>query len=154
MAPISKKMRAVMLLNQLNSSNSQSDTLDSLTESSSTSVKSSYSKVKSVLLDKNSEEYRLRREKNNIAVRKSRSKSKLKSLQALERMRELECENKKLHLKITSVSNELNLMKYLFVIHASEAHGKKISFKLLDNLYCIEAIQNVFKARQFTFNGV
>lgn len=65
-------------------------------------------------MDKNSTEYRDKRDRNNIAVRKSRNKSKLRVLETEQRVKELEDENKLLQNKIALLSKELNVLKSLF----------------------------------------
>lgn len=65
-------------------------------------------------LSKDSEEYRDKRERNNVAVRKSRNKSKQRVLETEKRVKELEDENTQLQNKITVLSKELNVLKSLF----------------------------------------
>lgn len=75
------------------------------------------------ILDKNSDEYRLRRERNNIAVRKSRSKSKLKFVQTVERISQLEHENRVLIGKVKSMSRDLNILKFILIKHVNGGLG-------------------------------
>lgn len=77
-------------------------------------------------LDKNSEAYRLRRERNNLAVKKSRSKSKMKTQETLERVNKLKVENEVLEAKIKLLSKELSFLKDLFLAHAGNAHGQNL----------------------------
>lgn len=86
-----------------------------------------FARVNRVILDKNSDEYRKRRERNNLAVKKSRTKSKLKSIQTQERVNQLKAENQHLQQKIDILSKELRLLKEIFVAHASNAHGTEIT---------------------------
>lgn len=65
-------------------------------------------------LDKNSIEYRLKRDRNNVAVRKSREKSKSRVLDTEKRVKELEEENTHLQSKIALLTKELNVLKSLF----------------------------------------
>ena len=85
------------------------------------SVRGSKSSKKA--FDKDSEEYRDKRERNNVAVRKSRNKSKQRVLETEKRVKELEDENTQLQNKITVLSKELNVLKSLFasagVVHTS-----------------------------------
>lgn len=69
---------------------------------------------KKSLTDKNSMEYRHKRNRNNVAVRKSREKSKGRVLDTEKRVRELEDENTHLQSKIALLSKELNVLKSLF----------------------------------------
>ena len=70
--------------------------------------------MKKKLLDKNSSEYRLKRDRNNVAVRKSREKSKVRVVETERRVKELEEENVQLQSKITLLMKELNVLKSLF----------------------------------------
>lgn len=65
-------------------------------------------------MDKTSTEYREKRNRNNVAVRKSRSKSKVKSHETEQRVKELEDENSHLQNRITLLTKELNVLKSLF----------------------------------------
>ena len=64
--------------------------------------------------EKGSHEYREKRDRNNLAVKKSRSKSKTKIKETEERVKELEDENSRLQNKIALLSKELNVLKSLF----------------------------------------
>lgn len=68
--------------------------------------------------DRNSEEYRLRRERNNMAVKKSRLKSKQKAQDTLQRVNQLKEENERLEAKIKLLTKELSVLKDLFLEHA------------------------------------
>lgn len=65
-------------------------------------------------IDKNSEEYRRRRERNNVAVRRSRDKTRHKREETERRVVELEEENQKLREKLTLLNKEINVLKSLF----------------------------------------
>ena len=84
---------------------------------------SKYGKVNRIVLDKNSDEYKKRRERNNMAVKKSRNKSKVKTSQTSDSVNQLMAENDDLQSKIDTLSKELRLLKDLFMAHASNAHG-------------------------------
>lgn len=86
-----------------------------------------YARVNRVILDKNSDEYKQRRERNNLAVKKSRTKSKLKSMLTTEKVNLLKAENQHLHQKVEMLTKELRLLKDIFVAHASSAHGAEIT---------------------------
>uniref|UniRef100_A0A8C9V2I1 CCAAT/enhancer-binding protein gamma n=1 Tax=Scleropages formosus TaxID=113540 RepID=A0A8C9V2I1_SCLFO len=76
------------------------------------------SKAKRSAADKESEEYRQRRERNNLAVKKSRMRSKQKALDTQQRVNELKEENERLEAKIRLLSKELSVLKDLFLEHA------------------------------------
>ena len=76
--------------------------------------KSPRSKSSKKQLDKHSEEYRVKRRRNNVAVRKSREKSRNRVLGTEKRVKELEEENTQLQSKITLLTKELNVLKSLF----------------------------------------
>ena len=65
-------------------------------------------------VEKDSEEYREKRNRNNVAVRKSRNKSKIKVMETERRVKELEEENGQLQNKIALLTKELNVLKSLF----------------------------------------
>ncbi|XP_030650178.1 CCAAT/enhancer-binding protein gamma [Chanos chanos] len=76
------------------------------------------SKMKKPVADKDSEEYRQRRERNNLAVKKSRMRSKQKAQDTQQRVNELKEENERLEAKIKLLSKELSVLKDLFLEHA------------------------------------
>ncbi|XP_055490087.1 CCAAT/enhancer-binding protein delta [Leucoraja erinacea] len=65
-------------------------------------------------VDRQSSEYRQRRERNNIAVRKSRDKAKRRNVEMQQKMLELNAENDRLHKKIEQLSRELAIMRNFF----------------------------------------
>ncbi|NXG51982.1 CEBPG protein, partial [Psilopogon haemacephalus] len=73
---------------------------------------------KSSFVDRNSDEYRQRRERNNMAVKKSRLKSKQKAQDTLQRVNQLKEENERLEAKIKLLTKELSVLKDLFLEHA------------------------------------
>lgn len=83
-------------------------TLKSLT--SSTSSKHHKNKKN---VDKSSDEYRRRRERNNIAVRKSREKAKIRSRETERKVSELVRENDFLRKRVELLTKELNVLKSL-----------------------------------------
>uniref|UniRef100_A0A8C6V0Y3 CCAAT/enhancer-binding protein gamma n=1 Tax=Neogobius melanostomus TaxID=47308 RepID=A0A8C6V0Y3_9GOBI len=76
------------------------------------------SKMKKAQADKDSDEYRQRRERNNLAVKKSRQRSKQKAQDTQQRVNELKEENERLEAKIKLLSKELSVLKDLFLEHA------------------------------------
>ena len=73
---------------------------------------------KNSFVDRNSDEYRQRRERNNMAVKKSRLKSKQKAQDTLQRVTQLKEENERLEAKIKLLTKELSVLKDLFLEHA------------------------------------
>lgn len=101
-----------------------------------------FARVNRVVLDKNSDEYKKRRERNNMAVKKSRTKSKIRTQQTLERVNQLKQENEMLETKIKILTKELNFLKDLFLAHAGTAHGGQLNdvdFSFLTNGSAVEA---------------
>ena len=72
------------------------------------------SKGRKRALDKDSEEYRARRDRNNVAVRKSRDKAKIRQAETEQRVKELTTENDRLTKKCDLLQKELNVLKGLF----------------------------------------
>lgn len=64
--------------------------------------------------DKSSDEYRRRRERNNIAVRKSREKAKVRTRETEEKVKLLIKENERLQKRIELLTEELNVLRSLF----------------------------------------
>ncbi|NDV85029.1 CCAAT/enhancer-binding protein, partial [Bacteroides sp. 51] len=64
--------------------------------------------------EKHSDEYRQKRERNNIAVRKSRFKTKQKFHETLQKVEELTEENDQLHGRIEVLTKELTVLRNLF----------------------------------------
>lgn len=65
-------------------------------------------------LDKESNEYKEKRERNNVAVRKSRMKSKEKNSGLQVRVDELTTENNRLNKRVELLTKELTVLKSLF----------------------------------------
>lgn len=74
-----------------------------------------FARVNRVVLAKSSDEYRQRRERNNAAVKKSRFKSKQKTLETQKRVDQLKEENSSLEDKVQTLKRELAFMKAIFV---------------------------------------
>lgn len=66
-------------------------------------------------IDKGTDEYRRRRERNNIAVRKSREKAKVRSREVEEKVKTLLREKEALLKRLEAVSGELSLHKQMYV---------------------------------------
>ena len=69
---------------------------------------------KKKIADKSTKEYREKRERNNVAVRKSREKNRVQIMETQRRVKDLEDENSALQSKITLLSKELKVLKDLF----------------------------------------
>ena len=82
--------------------------------------KSSISSKNILNVEKDSEEYKKLRERNNEAVKKSRTRTKLKTQTTLDKVEKLRSENCKLEDRIDGLKKELDLLKELFVSHAGE----------------------------------
>uniref|UniRef100_A0A8D0HSW3 CCAAT/enhancer-binding protein n=1 Tax=Sphenodon punctatus TaxID=8508 RepID=A0A8D0HSW3_SPHPU len=65
-------------------------------------------------VDKHSDEYKIRRERNNIAVRKSRDKAKMRNIETQHKVLELTAENERLQKKVEQLSRELSTLRNLF----------------------------------------
>ena len=134
MAPITKipkKTKSEGLDDSMNSMNSmKADEFSSSSFSGSDSNMGSDSKqfarVNRVVLNKDSDEYKKRRERNNLAVKKSRNKSKIRTQQTLDRVNQLKQENEMLETKIKILTKELNFLKDLFLAHAGTAHNGQL----------------------------
>lgn len=72
-------------------------------------------------ISKDSAEYRLRRERNNIAVRKSRDKARRRILLTQQRAQQLQEENQKLQLRIGQLTQELDTLKH--ILSQRHLHG-------------------------------
>ncbi|XP_021550946.1 CCAAT/enhancer-binding protein gamma-like [Neomonachus schauinslandi] len=88
---------------------------------------------KSLPVDHNSDEYRQRRERNNMAVKKSRLKSKQKAQDTLQRVNQLKEENERLEAKIKLLTKELSVLKDLFLEHADNVQPTSTENTTSDN---------------------
>ena len=81
------------------------------------------------VLDKESDEYLLRRERNNIAVKKSREKSRAKAKGTVEKVAKLKEENASLEQQVTILAKELGVLKDLFkMVHSGTDEEGGINF--------------------------
>ncbi|XP_061569749.1 CCAAT/enhancer binding protein (C/EBP) 1 [Cololabis saira] len=81
-------------------------------------------------ISKDSAEYRLRRERNNIAVRKSRDKARRRILLTQQRALQLQEENQKLQMRIGQLTQELDTLKHILSqrhLQGAEAGGPRES---------------------------
>lgn len=74
----------------------------------------------------NDEDYRKKRDRNNQAVKRSRVKSKQKTMETQSKVNELRVKNKVLEGKIEGLKKELELLKDLFLAQA-KAKSDKVS---------------------------
>ncbi|XP_037549842.1 CCAAT/enhancer binding protein (C/EBP) 1 [Nematolebias whitei] len=78
------------------------------------------------VISKDSAEYRQRREKNNIAVRKSRDKARRRVLLTQQRALQLQEENQKLQVKVGQLSQELDTLRHILSqrhLQGPDEHG-------------------------------
>ena len=64
--------------------------------------------------EKDTEEYLKKRERNNVAVKKSREKARNKQKETQELVLKLRTENKDLETKVSLLSKELDLLRQIF----------------------------------------
>lgn len=65
-------------------------------------------------VDKTSPEYRLRRERNNVAVRKSRDKAKMRNMETQQKVVELTTDNERLRRRVEHLTRELDTLRGIF----------------------------------------
>lgn len=65
-------------------------------------------------VDKSSPEYRMRRERNNVAVRKSRDKAKMRNLETQHKVVELSADNDRLRRRVEHLTRELDTLRGIF----------------------------------------
>ncbi|CAL8243582.1 unnamed protein product [Lota lota] len=65
-------------------------------------------------VDKNSPEYRMRRERNNVAVRKSRDKAKMRNVETQHKVVELASDNDRLRKRVEHLTRELDTLRGIF----------------------------------------
>ncbi|XP_053105031.1 CCAAT/enhancer-binding protein delta [Hemicordylus capensis] len=82
--------------------------------SASSSSSGGKERVAKKCVDRFSPEYRQRRERNNIAVRKSRDKAKRRNQEMQQKLVELSAENDRLHKKIEQLSRDLTSLRHFF----------------------------------------
>ncbi|XP_020371342.1 CCAAT/enhancer-binding protein beta-like [Rhincodon typus] len=98
----------------LSTSSLSSSTTPPATPNSADSSRAAAKNKSKKLVDKHSDEYRLRRERNNIAVRKSRDKAKLRNVETQHKVLELTAENERLQKRVEQLSRELATLRNLF----------------------------------------
>lgn len=68
-------------------------------------------------LKEDDEAYRLKRDRNNMAVKKSRAKSRQKAQETSEKITQLREENSDLEHQVDNLTNELNRLKKTLLAH-------------------------------------
>uniref|UniRef100_A0A8C5CGX9 CCAAT/enhancer-binding protein n=1 Tax=Gadus morhua TaxID=8049 RepID=A0A8C5CGX9_GADMO len=71
-------------------------------------------RIKKKRVDKNSPEYRMRRERNNVAVRKSRDKAKMRNVETQHKVVELASDNDRLRKRVEHLTRELDTLRGIF----------------------------------------
>ncbi|KAI9562867.1 hypothetical protein GHT06_010322 [Daphnia sinensis] len=136
-----------MVPNSEESNGAMSSTEQTALKSSKAS-KGKTSPSKSVVsLEKDTEEYRKLRDRNNEAVKKSRTRTKLRTQNTLDKVEKLRDENTKLEDRIEGLKKELELLKELFVSHAGTKSMKRLTEVDLDVLIA-EAAPNSKKSKK------
>ena len=93
--------------------------------------------------DKCSDEYRRRRERNNVAVRKSREKAKMRTRETEDRVKILARENERLQKKVELLQEELSVLRSLFSsVGVLPDHIHRELAKHLDNFQAQHAAMN------------
>ena len=71
------------------------------------------------------DEYRQKRDRNNIAVKKSREKSRQRARETAEKMDRLRRENQQLEQRTVELASELRTLKDLLLARASSSAGRR-----------------------------
>jgi len=79
-------------------------------------------------VDKYSEEYREKRMKNNVAVKRSRDKSKAKAREAQTRVQQLQAENESLQNTVDAMTAELRYLKEMLISQAGTDSSQGLTF--------------------------
>ncbi|ELU14769.1 hypothetical protein CAPTEDRAFT_179985 [Capitella teleta] len=99
------------------------------------------------------DDYHVKRQRNNIAVRKSREKSRAKAQETQERVRLLKKENADLEMKVTLLSKELHLLKDLFLSHARGVKAEKCPEILADVVPAGKEEQQILEKEEDSMYG-
>jgi len=92
--------------------------------------------------NKDSKDYKEKRDSNNKAVRASREKAKKKTEETCKRVAELKADNDRMEERIKLLAKELNFLKQLFLAHDSSGHGVDINSQELDSILKEEVEQD------------
>jgi CCAAT/enhancer binding protein (C/EBP) gamma len=107
-----------MVPNSEDSNGATSSTEQTTLKSPKTSKGKTTPSKSSINVEKDTDEYRKLRDRNNEAVKKSRTRTKLRTQNTLDKVEKLRGENTKLEDRIEGLKKELELLKELFVSHA------------------------------------
>lgn len=86
------------------------------------------SSIASSSSNEDSNDYRIKRERNNESVRKSRAKNRMRLQECANHVNELKQENVQLNCKLDSLQKELNTLRTLFQ-HCYSSNSENLSFK-------------------------
>ncbi|CAK8696221.1 CCAAT/enhancer-binding protein epsilon-like [Clavelina lepadiformis] len=112
---VKKEQNATLTSQQVVNIGSNEHSSNSLKQAAKRSATTHYKgpNKKSKSIVKGTEEYMLKRERNNVAVRRSRDKAKMKAIETQKKVEELSTENEQLHKRVAELSHELNTLKNL-----------------------------------------
>lgn len=117
-----------------------------------------FARVNRVMLPKSSEEYRQRRERNNAAVKKSRFKSKQKTLETQKRVDQLKEENRGLERRVEALNRELNFMKAIFVPRRDvqqqqqQFHQQQALIRQ-SQIFAVQQDENIMNRQNYSITG-
>lgn len=113
-----------------NAEEEELDTSLSVTDSSTepTTSRSKSRKRRRLSADPSSDEYKKKRELNNISVRKSREKARQKQQETEGRVDVLSAENNRLQERVDSLEKELTILKGLFSNIGASLPGEVTKF--------------------------
>ncbi|GAB0090423.1 BZIP domain-containing protein [Sergentomyia squamirostris] len=81
------------------------------------------------VVDEFDEDYRKKRERNNQAVKKSREKTKMNTIETHRKVENLRVENRVLENEITNLKKKLKLLKELFIAQAKAKNNNAPNLK-------------------------
>ncbi|EFX87900.1 hypothetical protein DAPPUDRAFT_305439 [Daphnia pulex] len=131
-----------MVPNSEDSNGATSSTEQTTLKSPKTSKGKTTPSKNSINVEKDTDEYRKLRDRNNEAVKKSRTRTKLRTQNTLDKVEKLRGENTKLEDRIEGLKKELELLKELFVSHAGTKSMKRLTEVDLDVLLAEAAPSN------------
>ena len=99
---------------------------------------------------KDSPEYKVRRDRNNVAVKKSRCQTKEKTKQTLERVSQLRNENEQLEQQVKLLAKELVVLKDLFKMSRPDmgtaaGSGMEAGIQTDDDVFGAQGVVDHFK---------
>lgn len=117
---------ALDLSSQSSTCSSSSSVASSITSGVSSyceSKRKPYAKFNRMVLPKDSNAYKEKRDRNNDAVKKSREKSKAKLTNKLEDINKLTADNTRLNREVDILSKEVRLIRSMYTSHLRQAHN-------------------------------